>query len=180
MIDIAMSAVASGKLVMYSEENKPIPYGWLLDSHGRDTHDPSAHFNPGSTLLPFAGHKGYALAVMVESLAGALTGAAVLDGNRPWNKDPLAPGNTGHTFMALNPSYLNPGVAFIPRIEKMIKTLLSAPKSEGIDRIYYPGEIEIEKERYAEQNGIALPPASLTSMNEAAHLTGVKLPDELH
>ncbi|MDW7655993.1 MAG: Ldh family oxidoreductase [Bacillota bacterium] len=179
MIDIAMSTVASGKLVMYAEEKKPIPYGWLLDSMGNDTNDPSEHFKSGSTLLPFAGHKGYALAVMVESLAGALSGAAVLIGNRPWNKDPLVPGNTGHTFIALNPSYLNPGVEFVPRIEKMIETMRAAPKAAGVERIYYPGELEIEKEREAEQQGIMLPPASLASMREAARLTGVILPDAL-
>jgi LDH2 family malate/lactate/ureidoglycolate dehydrogenase len=179
MIDIAMSAVASGKLVLYAEEKKPIPHGWLLDSQGQDTHDPAEHFKKGSTLLPFAGHKGYALAVMVESLAGALSGAAVLMGNRPWNKDPQVPGNTGHTFMALNTTYLNPGVDFVPRIEKMIETMCAAPKAAGVERIYYPGELEIEKEREAEQHGIVLPPASLVSMREAARLTGVILPDAL-
>jgi LDH2 family malate/lactate/ureidoglycolate dehydrogenase len=48
-----------------------------------------------------------------------------------------------------------------------------------VERIYYPGELEIEKEREAEQHGIVLPPASLVSMREAARLTGVILPDAL-
>src|SRR5215475_10310619 len=75
VLDMATSAVAMGKIRVARNEGKPAPEGVLIDQSGRPTRDPSVMYSdPHGALLPFGGHKGYALAVVAELLAGALSG----------------------------------------------------------------------------------------------------------
>src|SRR5947207_3974444 len=80
VIDLATSAAAFGKLQIAQRLGKKIPLGWAIDKDGRDTDDPQAMID-GGALLPLGsdreggGHKGYALAMMVDILCGPLSGA---------------------------------------------------------------------------------------------------------
>jgi uncharacterized oxidoreductase len=75
LLDMATSQVAMGKIRVAKNEGKPAPEGALIDSKGRPTRDPNVMYSePHGALVPFGGHKGYALAVMTELLATALTG----------------------------------------------------------------------------------------------------------
>lgn len=71
--DMATSAIANGDVLMAARDGRPIPAGVALDRHGEPTTDPKA-MQEGGALLPFGGHKGAAIALMVELLAAALTG----------------------------------------------------------------------------------------------------------
>lgn len=71
--DMATSAIANGDVLMAARDGRPIPAGTALDRHGKPTTDPKA-MQDGGALLPFGGHKGAAIALMVELLAAALTG----------------------------------------------------------------------------------------------------------
>ena len=72
-----MSTVAMGKVAMAADDGRRIPLGWMLDRDGNPTTDPWSYAN-GGTLVPFGGYKGSGLSMMVESLAGILSGAALL------------------------------------------------------------------------------------------------------
>ena len=76
VVDFAMSNVARGKIHVAERDGLPIPEGWAIDAQGRPTTDAVAAL--AGSLLPAAGHKGLALAMIVEVLAGALTGARPL------------------------------------------------------------------------------------------------------
>ena len=169
LFDICMSVVASGKIILAAADNHPIPEGWILDKHGHPTTDPQAIYD-GAIMLPLGGHKGYGLALMVEMLAGVLAGAGTLSGVNSWNTVPGRDADTGHFFMTINPAFFGGLENFTARMEKVIAELTSAPKAEGVDKIYYPGELEFISERRAEAEGIELPAASAAELDRAEKL----------
>jgi len=73
VLDIAMSQAAHGKVATYAREGKQVPLGWGLNSAGEPTTDPNEILQ-SFRLLPFGGHKGTGLAIMMELLTGALAG----------------------------------------------------------------------------------------------------------
>ncbi len=170
--DVAMSAVAAGKISIAADQGEAIPLGWLLDPQGRPTRDP-ADYDRGGALVAFGGHKGYGLAVMVEAFAGLLSGAAMLSDIHAWNRDPDSSGNVGHQIIALDPARLNPGVDLPARVEAMIEELASAERAPGVDRILYPGQLEHERERAAQAGGLTLPEATLAALRAVSERTGL-------
>lgn len=81
ILDMATSLVAEGKVAIAASRGTRLPAGAIVDSDGQITADPSK-FYAGGALLPFAGHKGFGLAAIVEALSMSLTGADATD-NRP-------------------------------------------------------------------------------------------------
>lgn len=175
--DVAMSAVAAGKISIAAAERRAIPLGWLLDPEGRPTTDPDDYAR-GGALTPFGGHKGYGLSVMVEALAGLLSGAAMLSDIHAWNQDPGRSGNVGHCIIALDPGKLNPSVDLPARCEAMIEELAAARRAPGVERILYPGQLEHERERAARAEGIPLPQATLDALQGAAGRVHIKFDPE--
>lgn len=144
LLDIAMSGSSDIKILQMAKEGKPMPSGWMIDKQGNPTTDASQYPENG-VLLPFGGHKGYGLAVMVEVLAATLSGAAMLQHVNSWNEDPRTTGNTGHLFMAMDVSRIQDSSAFEQRMETMIEELKATKKAAGTGEIFYPGEIELKK-----------------------------------
>ena len=141
--DVAMSVIAGSKVKGFETEGKTLPPNWLIDKEGYPSTDPS-DFVKGGTLLPFAMHKGYGFAVMVEILAAILTGAGTMNENVDWVANPGVKNNIGHFMIVINiASFMDPGV-FSKRMDKMCDELRSAKKAPGYDRIYTPGEIELD------------------------------------
>ena len=85
--DIAMSKVAGGKLHYAKAKGESIPEGWAVDSLGNPLTDPILYHKDGGALLPMAEHKGYGLALLVEILAGVLTGAAMTKDISIWEEE---------------------------------------------------------------------------------------------
>lgn len=175
--DIAMSTVAMGKVSMAADEGRQIPLGWMMDRDGNPTTDPWSYAN-GGTLMPFGGYKGSGLAIMVEALAGMLSGAALLKDIHAWNKDPAHSGNVGHCFIAIDPAHLNPTFDLPARAEELIEQLRSHRKAPDATQIFFPGEIEQEKEAQARKDGIPLPPASEHALERASQIAGVAFAKE--
>ncbi len=92
VFDLATSAIAHGDVQIAARKGERLPPGMGVDSLGQPTQDPKAILE-GGALLPFGGHKGSALSMMVELLAAALTGGnfsfrVQLD-RSPWRQDPV-------------------------------------------------------------------------------------------
>jgi (2R)-3-sulfolactate dehydrogenase (NADP+) len=104
IIDLASSAVARGKLAAYARREEPLPDGWALDASGQPTNDARAALM--GMLAPLGGAKGYALALLVESMSGGLVGprlsADVTDMFAP--EDAAAPQQIGHLIIVLDPA----------------------------------------------------------------------------
>ena len=104
LLDFATSAIAMGKVRVAYNSGKTVPDNVLMDAMGNYTDDPAALFppagQPGGALVPFAQHKGYALAMVVEVLAAALTGGET---TRPAQPEVPARGVEQHAGDGLRP-----------------------------------------------------------------------------
>ena len=174
MMDVAMSAVADGKVQLARAMGKELPPGCILDKDGKPSVIPEEYLN-GGVLLPFGAHKGYGLSVMVECMAGILSGAALTHEINSWNQIPNHCGNTGHLFMAMDISRMMDVDAFIASVETMIGQFKSAKKMEGVEEIFYPGELEHTRKAKAGET-VSVIPSTWESLCRAAKLVGVEPP----
>lgn len=172
LLDIALSAVAHAKITAMKAEGQSIPLNWITDAEGLPTNDlskwPAAGF-----MLPMGGHKGYGLAILVEVLAGLLTGAGSLAEMKSWVFAPGEKASLGQAFIAINVGALLPMEGFQRRVDSMIQQLRQAPRAKGSDRIYVPGEMEWERREDCLKNGIPLPSAVFASLYRAGEECGV-------
>lgn len=176
-LDVAMSNVASLKVVQARKDGREIPSTWIVDKDGLPTTDPS-HYPEEGAMQPFAAHKGYGLALMVEVLTGILSGGHVsTDGDIvSWCFEMEKPNNVCHTFIAIDPKLFQGEAETASRIEEMSGVLRSAPKAKGTTRIFTPGEIEWGKYEKAQKEGIDLPPDVEASLKGLAEESGIALP----
>ena len=108
--------------------------------------------------MPMAGHKGYGLALLVETLSALLTGASIAGQVLSWSfADASQPTGHGAAFIAVNIGALMPADQFRDRVRRMIGEVRSAPKAKGADRIFLPGEMEWERREQALRDGLLLP-----------------------
>ncbi len=156
-LDIASSSVAGGKVYIAQALGQEIPDNWLVDAEGLPTTDPF-QYPHASSLVPFAGHKGYGIAMMIETLSGILSGAAMTWGINNWiASEPSLATKHGAAFLAFNADAIVPDGAFRDRVDQLIAEVHAAPTAKGVDRIYVPGEIEWQKRKKALAEGMALP-----------------------
>jgi len=151
VIDLALSEAARGKIMLAAKEGKPIPPGWALDRAGQPTTNARAALE--GSMLPAGGVKGAMLALTVELLACALTGAAfgfeadsffVDAGNQP---------RLGQLFLAIDPGALAGSDTYFSRTERLIEMMLA---DEGVR---LPGERRRKLAGAAATAGIAIPDA---------------------
>jgi (2R)-3-sulfolactate dehydrogenase (NADP+) len=128
VIDLALTTVVRGRIMLAAQKGERIPEGWALDRHGRPTTDAKEAIERGS-LFPIGGAKGAMLALMVELVCSALTGAAFgreadsffsEQGNRP---------RTGQAFLAVDPGALAGRERYLERVEAIVAAMLA---DEGV------------------------------------------------
>jgi LDH2 family malate/lactate/ureidoglycolate dehydrogenase len=172
VMDIANTAVARGKVYLARQKGAAIPEGWAIDAAGEPTTDPVAAL--AGTILPMAGHKGYAIALMMDVLAGVLTGSAFgAKVGGPYQTERRS--GAGHLFIALSIEEFLPRAEFDARMEQLIAELKSAPRASGAEEIHYPGELEDRSERRNRREGIALPAQTMADLEKLGRETGVEL-----
>jgi ureidoglycolate dehydrogenase (NAD+) len=175
LLDMSVATVAGGKVYAARERGESIPSTWLIGPNGLPTDDATT-YPESATLSPAAGHKGYGIALLIETLAGLLSGAASTWGIRSWlGDDPSLPTGHGAAFLAIDCATIAGEAAFIARVEELIDEVHNAPTADGADRIYVPGEIEWEKHAAALRDGIHLPSDVMASVTEAAQICGLEL-----
>lgn len=174
VLDVAMSVVAGQKVLMAGKRGESVPEGWIVDAEGRPSTDPADYFanGAGGALVPIGDHKGSGIAVLVEVLATALSGAARLN---PTNfiEHPDRPSDTGHAFLAVDVEEFAPADEFRARVGELTDAIHAATPAAGVDRVYVPGELEFERETAARRDGLPLPPAVWESLAQAAVAGGL-------
>ncbi len=166
LLDMATSTVAGGKVAAAHALGQTIPEGWVIGLDGRPTTDPAA-FLAGGALTPMAGHKGYGLALLIESLSAVLTGAAITRQVVPWVVGDLSvPTGHGAAFAVIDIGAMMPIGDFKRRVDALVEEIRQAPRAEGSDRVYLPGEIEWERRQRALVEGIVLPEDVRLSLRE--------------
>ncbi|HUP97309.1 MAG TPA: Ldh family oxidoreductase [Usitatibacter sp.] len=155
ILDMAMSVVARGKIRAAAKRGESIPATWATDRAGRPTTDPAAALE--GFLLPFGGYKGYGLALMVDLLAGVLSGGAYLTHVKSW-MDASAPGNLGHFFLAIDTRRLGSGEWLAQRVGDFAAIVHGTPRADPAIAVRLPGEIEMEKLARHRREGIEIDP----------------------
>ena len=160
LIDLSLSEVARGKLMIAAKEGKSIPLGWALDKQGKPTTDPEAGLE--GSMLPLGGAKGAMLALIVELLVTALTGAAIGfeatsffidEGNRP---------RLGQAFLVIDPAALSGRAVYDERIETLIAAMTEDPA------VRLPGERRYALAAKAAKEGVGIPAALHRQLIELA------------
>lgn len=172
VLDIANTGVARGKIYLAKQKGLPIPEGWALDSDGAPTTDPAAAID--GIVLPMAGHKGYAIAVVMDMLSGVLSGSGSGMGVAgPYQAETRS--GAGQFMLALDIAKFQPAEAFAARMEAMIADLKAVPLAQGYDEVFYPGEIEARNDTKNRAEGLVLPEDTLADLRRLAQETGVPL-----
>jgi ureidoglycolate dehydrogenase (NAD+) len=178
-LDISIATVAGQKVWAARERGLPVPETWLVGPDGRPTSDASLYPHSGA-LAPAAGHKGYGLGLLGETLAGIVSGAAVTWGVLSWMiADQAVPTGHGAGFIAIDCDAMMPSGQMGRRMEALIDEVHAAPRADGVERLYVPGEMEWERHDRAMTTGIVLAPDLVAALAESAALTGLDLEADL-
>jgi hydroxycarboxylate dehydrogenase B len=170
LLDMATSAVAMGKIRVAKNEGRPAPDGVLIDTAGRPTRDPNVMYTePHGALLPFGAHKGYALAVVTELLAGALSGGPTI---QPGN--PRLGGTINNMFaIVVDPARLA-GEAWLRReIDGFVEFVKASPPSDPSAPVLVPGDPERTAREERERSGIVVDAATWDEVLAAAEKLGL-------
>lgn len=153
-LDMATSTVAKGKIYVELSKGNKIPSDWALDEYGKPTTDPLEALK--GTLQPLGGYKGFGLAMMIDILAGLLTGSS-------WGPFVGSLHNTldrgqdlGIVFIAFDILRFMPKEVYEEKIEKYVKTMKSIPKSDENIEIMFPGEPELKRMEKRLNEGIPI------------------------
>ncbi len=170
ILDLSTSIIAEGKIKVARNQGQPVPPNCIIDHEGNPTTDPAAFYGPPpGALLTMAGHKGFALSMLTELLAGALIGGSC---SRP-----------GETRVANNmlslvfdPDYAGQAPAFLAEVERFIEFVKSSRTTTPTGEILMPGEPEHRARLLARTIGIELDDTTFAQLRETALGQGLTAP----
>ena len=163
VLDAALGMSSRGKILYHAEKNLPVPDGWMVDADGRPTND-ADQIRKDGWMLPIGGHKGWGLIVIMEILAGILTGGALGQDAAELFADPSVTQKNGQFMMAINVSAFMDVDRFKRRMDDYIRTVKASELADGVPEIVMPGEPEFRREREQRANGIQLGQKVVESM----------------
>ncbi len=174
VVDMATAVAARGKIILAAKKGEAIPPGLAVDPEGRPTTDAQAALD--GAVLPFAQHKGYGIALLIEVLSGVIAGATMAPTVGPLYDNPTGVQNLGHGFGAVSIEALMPAKEFGARMDALVRDIRDAPKAAGTDRIYLPGEIEFELTERNAREGLALADPTVKELRAVGERLGVAWP----
>jgi L-2-hydroxycarboxylate dehydrogenase (NAD+) len=172
VLDISLSAVSGGKILLASKKGEKIPLDWGTDTDGRPTDDPDVAFK--GFLLPAAGYKGLGIAYAVEIMTGLLNGGVFLDAMKGMYKYPDDPSLTSHTMMAINISAIMEPDEVKKRMTEFVGKIHASPMWDEKSEMLIPGEIEYRMMQKRKADGIPLPPQLFEELTALGQELGVE------
>ncbi len=171
LLDMATSRIPVGKVRVALNRGEDAPEG-LLDSAGRPSRDPAVLFRePLGALTPFGEHKGYALGLLCEVLAGALTGGGTIQPERPRRG-----GIVNHMLTILiDPGRFCERPALEQEIEALVAYIRQTPAVDPEVSVMVPGDPERRHRRQRQEAGIHLDELTWQEITEAARGVGLAL-----
>lgn len=172
--DMATTTGAYGKIVAANNEGASIPLGWGVDGQGNATNDPSTVLN-GGALLPFGGHKGSGLSILVEALSASMAeGSYEFQTTDMWD-DPSSRMNTGHMLIAIDYDalQLDPDTVAANVSELRERVRHSAAEST----VLAPGDFEASKRQLSREQ-ITLSASTANALSQIASLCKIALPSD--
>jgi len=173
VMDMATSAGAMGKVAVAAQAGTTLPEGWILDADGRPSTDPDAFFGPPQgTLLPFGGHKGYGLALIIELFTGLLSGGGTIQPGNP-RRDGLVNNVFG---LVVDPAAFGDTAWMRREAGALLSYVLGVAPQDPADPVITPGTPERET-RTARHSGIPIAAGTWAALTKAADRLGVSMPD---
>jgi (2R)-3-sulfolactate dehydrogenase (NADP+) len=161
VIDLALTTVVRGKIMLAMQKGEKIPEGWALDRNGKPTTDPKEAIENGS-LFPIGGAKGAMLALSFELICAALTGAAIGTEADSFFSDKGNKPRIGHAFLAIDPGALAGHDRYFERVETVVTTMLA---DEGVR---LPGSRRFASEKKLRAEGIEIADELLKKIEQLA------------
>ncbi len=158
-VDLSMGVVTQGRINLAAQRGTSIPEGWALDSNGQPTTCPVAALH--GTLAAIGGAKGAALAMMIDLIAGALTGSALSSECSSFFNDCGPPLATGAMVVAFDPDRFG-GVTFADRVAGLCASVVAEPN------VRLPGDRRMAERRRQCMEGIAVPSELLLQLQRLA------------
>jgi len=173
ILDMATSRLPVGKIRVAHNKGQPVVPGALIDAEGRPTTNATVYFQkPRGTLLPFGEHKGYALALVVELFAGAITGAGTIS-----LAEKAPKGIINNMFSVIvDPAAIGDARAYYEEVEAMTRWVKASP-STGTDPVMVPGDPERRSRARRLKSGIPVDAGTWEAVRAAAALVGVRPPN---
>ena len=170
LVDMTTSVMAEGKVRVSANKGVKVPDGWLLDSDGNPTNDPTKlKSTPRGAILPLGGivaHKGFGLGIMVEILGGALSGQGCAAGENTMESN-------GVLFSVFNIEHFSPLEVYYEHVETMMTHIKSSRLAPGFTEILAPGEPEFRMAEQRRKNGIEIDDKTWFDIKDAAALVGI-------
>jgi len=167
IFDIAAAATAEGKLKVARNQGVPVPDNWILDAKGNPTNDPNEFYGPPrGAILPFGGHKGSGLGVMVELLAGALTGGGC-------SQEGVTQLEQGMLSVYIDPAKLPTKDTFSQEIARYIEFVKTSRPNTAGGKVLVPGDLEAQNQAQRMAEGIELDDATWGQIVKTAEEGGV-------
>lgn len=173
ILDVSMSITALGLARRTHREGRKLPGPWLIDASGAPSDDPAVLFTtPPGALLPIGGmdhgHKGYALALLVEALTSGLAGHGRNDPEEGWGATVFV--------QVLNPALFGGTADFTRQMTHLANACREVPPRPGFDRVRLPGDSGLQRRREQLANGVRLYPGIIDGLKPWAEKLGVLLP----
>ena len=176
LVDLSASLTTNGMTARLHKQVRRLAHPWLLDAAGQATDDPAVLFTePRGTILPTggvdAGHKGYALALIVEMLTGGLAGFGRADPKEGWGATVLV--------QAYDPAAFGGTAAFLRQANWLVAACRANPPRPGLGAVRVPGQRGLALKRDQLQHGIALQEDIMPALASWAGKLKVRLPAAL-
>ncbi len=176
LIDVSTSITSMGFAFQQHAAGRQLPGDWLIDHLGHATRDPAAlSVEPKGALLPLggidAGHKGFALGLLIEAMTAGLSGHGRADPSAGWG---------GTVFVqVIDPEAFGGLVAFKRQMDFLVDAAHDNPVRPGAEPVRLPGERGLQRYREQTANGVALYPKIMPALEPWAEKFGVALPRPL-
>jgi LDH2 family malate/lactate/ureidoglycolate dehydrogenase len=176
LLDISASYTTNGLTGRLHEAGEKLPHPWLQDAQGNATDDPAVLFNGrNGTLLPLgghdAGHKGYALALLVEALTAGLAGMGRADPKEGWGATVLV--------QVIEPAAFGGVDATRRQMDFIVDACHDATPRAGVARVRMPGERALKLMRDQRAHGVLLHPSIMPALESWARKLDVAIPTAL-
>jgi uncharacterized oxidoreductase len=165
VVDMTTSMAAEGKLMVALNRGEQVPEGWIIDKHGQATTEPK-DFYDGGALLTVGGHKGSALSIVTDLLAGAISTGRSSDPN-----DSVLRNNMLSIYIA--PTVYDGQKAVAAEVARFVAWVKASPPSHPGVPVLMPGEIENRTRAERERLGVPLDDKTRSDLIAAAVSVGL-------
>jgi LDH2 family malate/lactate/ureidoglycolate dehydrogenase len=173
LVDFAVGSNAAGNLELAAASGRAIPAGVARDAEGNPTTDPAAALK--GTIVPIAEHKGYGLTLLIEILAGLLSGSPYFGVEKKRVDEHVRDTGIGHFFMAVDPARFLPLAQFEEAVARMVIRTKASPRMADAAEILLPGEREARLREQRLREGVPLPAVTVEKIRTLGRACGVEL-----